>query len=68
VKDRETWRAAVHGITKPHTWLSNWTTARVPKINMKNTDNPVEILAKNMNQKLPEEINTYVQLIFLTGK
>ena len=25
VKDRETWRAAVHGITKSQTWLSNWT-------------------------------------------
>ena len=26
VKDRETWHAAVHGVTKSHTWLSNWTT------------------------------------------
>ena len=26
VKDREAWRAAVHGITKSQTWLSNWTT------------------------------------------
>ena len=25
VKDRETWHAAVHGVTKSHTWLSNWT-------------------------------------------
>ena len=24
VKDREDWRAAVHGITKSWTWLSNW--------------------------------------------
>ena len=23
--DREAWRAAVHGITKSQTWLSNWT-------------------------------------------
>ena len=26
VKDRETWHAAVHGVTKSHTWLSDWTT------------------------------------------
>ena len=26
VKDREAWCAAVHGVTKSWTWLSNWTT------------------------------------------
>ena len=26
VKDRETWHAAVHGVTKSRTWLSDWTT------------------------------------------
>ena len=26
VKDREVWHAAVHGVTKSRTWLSNWTT------------------------------------------
>ena len=26
VKDREGWRAAVHGVTKGWTWLSDWTT------------------------------------------
>ena len=26
VKEREAWRAAVHGITKSWTWLSSWTT------------------------------------------
>ena len=26
VKDWETWQAAVHGIAKSRTWLSNWTT------------------------------------------
>ena len=26
VKDRETWPAAVHGVAKSWTWLSNWTT------------------------------------------
>ena len=27
--DREAWHAIVHGVTKSHTWLSDWTTARV---------------------------------------
>ena len=26
--DREAWRAAVHGVTKSQTWLSNWTEPR----------------------------------------
>ena len=25
VMDREAWRAAIHGIAKSRTWLSNWT-------------------------------------------
>ena len=25
VMDRETWRAAIHGVTKSRTWLSDWT-------------------------------------------
>ena len=25
VMDREAWRAAIHGVTKSRTWLSNWT-------------------------------------------
>ena len=28
VMDREAWRAAVHGVTKSQTWLSNWTTTQ----------------------------------------
>ena len=27
VKDREAWCAAVHGVTKSRTWLSDWTTS-----------------------------------------
>ena len=30
VMDREAWRAAVHGVTKSWTWLSDWT-ERIPK-------------------------------------
>ena len=29
VKDREAWHAAVHGITKSWTWLSDWTTTNL---------------------------------------
>ena len=31
VKDREAWRAAVHGVTKSQTWLSDWTITRDTK-------------------------------------
>ena len=31
VKDREAWRAAVHGVTKSWTWLSNWAEAKLPE-------------------------------------
>ena len=29
VMDREAWRAAIHGVTKSQTWLSDWTELRV---------------------------------------
>ena len=32
VKDREAWHAAVHGVTKSWTWLSNWTELRGSRI------------------------------------
>ena len=31
VKNREAWHAAVHGISKSQTWLSNWTTITTTK-------------------------------------
>ena len=30
VKDREDWRAAIHGVAKSQTWLRDWTELRVP--------------------------------------
>ena len=30
VMDREAWHAAVHGVTKSQTWLSNWSTTKAP--------------------------------------
>ena len=35
VKDREAWHAAVHGVTKSQTWLSNWTTTTQERREMK---------------------------------
>ena len=32
VMDREAWRAAVHGVAKSRTWLSNWTELKKVKI------------------------------------
>ena len=32
VKDRETWHAAVHGVTKSLTWISDWTTTTINKV------------------------------------
>ena len=29
VKDREAWRATVHGVAKSQTWLSHWTTTTI---------------------------------------
>ena len=30
VMDREAWRAAIHGVTKSRTWLSDWTELKDP--------------------------------------
>ena len=30
LKAREAWSAEVHGVTKSQTWLSDWTTTKVP--------------------------------------
>ena len=32
VMDREAWRAAVHGVTKTRTWLSDWTELTVSEL------------------------------------
>ena len=37
VMDREAWRAAVHGVTRSRTWLSDWTGLNVWVIFLKST-------------------------------
>ena len=37
VKDREAWRAAVHGVAKSWTWLSDWTAMREKVIEFSST-------------------------------
>ena len=39
VKDREAWRAAVHGVTKIWTWLSNWITTLMQDIALDHLQN-----------------------------
>ena len=37
VMDREAWHAAVHGVTKSRTWLSDWTELKKNKIEDRET-------------------------------
>ena len=46
VMDREAWRAAVHGVARNQTWLSNWTDIRVSLDPLLTFDNLLEWLPK----------------------
>ena len=48
VKDRGTWRAAVHGISRGQTWLRDWTT--------NNSKNNLERGTEKMGEKIMDEI------------
>ena len=47
VTDREAWRAAVHGVTKSRTWLSDWT----------ETDVVNQLVKKSFSDKLVKDRN-----------
>ena len=53
VMDREVWRAAVHGVAKSRTRLSNWT--------------ELKILQKNPNERFGQS-NTYNRILFFLKK
>ena len=41
VMDREAWRAAIHGVTKSRTWLSDWTELNyIPQVYMPKPTSP----------------------------
>ena len=56
VKNREAWCAAVHGVTKSQTWLSDWTTKKLIQIMLK----PLQCRRKNKTWK-----KNYMTLILL---
>ena len=52
VMDREAWHAAIHGVAKNQTWLSDWTTARcLSSINK--TDKAQQPWGRGCNGKTP---------------
>ena len=50
VKDRETWHAAIHGVTKSRTWLSDWTTGR-----------PIMMMEENLDTAMGPKIRQWAQ-------
>ena len=54
VMDREAWQAAVHGVTKSQTWLSNWTELNweLHRLMMTSVCDPPGIISGNPNCNL----------------
>ena len=69
VRDREACRAAVHGVTKSRTWLSDWTTTTVlPKPNQTKPNkqqNGVLELINELIKIAAYKINIHKSIIFL---
>ena len=50
VMDREAWRAAIHGVAKSQTWLSDWTELRQMEQNQKSRNKPQLIQLTNFDK------------------
>ena len=62
VKNREPWRAAIHGFTKSQTWLSDWTTSTLCFANVVKVVVRTALSYKAANlQNLRQKINTSCQ-------
>ena len=66
VMDREAWRAAVHGVTKSWTWLSDWTEIKLMIAQLNEYAKDIET-GKRIDLKTFEEIfeNNCVSLLVL---
>ena len=65
VKGREAWHAAVHGVAKGWTWLSNWTSTTNNKMERKLSWN--NILSRDIIDKsLKIELTCYICIKFFT--
>ena len=49
VMDREAWRAAIHGVTKSQTWLSDWTELLLASLSPHQWNNGLLITEKNLS-------------------
>ena len=67
VRDREAWRAAVHGVTKSRTRLSDWTEAmqqakaeKTQKVENKETQHWSSQLLKTKDREIWDELNQWL--------
>ena len=59
VKDREAWRAAVHGITKNWTWLSDWITTKTQNLEPQVQSHPVLVFLADIKGALTHNPQLY---------
>ena len=59
VKDREAWRAAVHGITKNRTWLSDWITTKTQNLEPQVQSHPVLVFLADIKGALTHNPQLY---------
>ena len=59
VMNREAWRAAIHGVTKSRTWLSNWTELNCTAAQFKKYKQDNQKWAKELNRHFSKE---YIQM------